>query len=287
MTSRAEPRVTVVMATRNARAAVRLTTHTFAAHTAERVTFVAIDNGSTDGTADDLRSLGWLTFVSFDERRRADPSTPDAVLSSHGATLDWAAARVRTPYLLTLDSDVEFLRDRWLGRLLEEMEGDGSLAAIGPYEPGGRGSQPRLAPHLFLLRTEAVRDLGTSFRGCTVVTDPDEATRWRARPTTWRVDESELATAFPSARLYSTGGLLFEALDASPRWRWRPTPDDVAVAYRHWGHQSWGLTDERVPGAAAFRAAVASDADALEDRLRTLGIGPVAGGGIEPTTSAV
>lgn len=271
MTSASDPLVTVVMATRNARASVRLATHSFATHTPEPVAFVAIDNGSTDGTVDDLQSLDWLTFVPLEMRRREDPSTPDAVLASHGATLDWAAVRVQTPYLLTLDSDVELLAGGWLTHLLEIMESDATLAAIGDHEAGGGGYQTRLAPHLLLLRTEAVLDLDTSFRGCTVVTDPDEATRWQARPTTLRIDESELA-AFPSARVYSTGALLFENLTASPRWRWQQTPADVLAAYRHWGHQSWGATDQPGPGSTAFRAGVIDDADRVRRRLAVLGI---------------
>src|SRR5688572_29089417 len=64
-----QPRVTVICATRNAREAVRLTLSSFRRYTPEPCVVLVADNGSTDGTLDDLRAIPWLTVFSLEERR--------------------------------------------------------------------------------------------------------------------------------------------------------------------------------------------------------------------------
>ncbi|MFD5620038.1 glycosyltransferase family 2 protein [Streptomyces yangpuensis] len=62
--------MTVIGATRNARPATRLTYASLRRHAPDGIRVLVADNGSTDGTLEDLRQLEWLTVVSLDERRR-------------------------------------------------------------------------------------------------------------------------------------------------------------------------------------------------------------------------
>ena len=101
------------------------------------------------------------------------------MLMSHGAALDWLVTKVRTPFFLTLDSDVEFLATGWLTEMLNLME-QMALVALGEYEPGQGGYRERLAPYILLLRTAFIRALCTSFRGFVRIEDPAEAQRWQA-----------------------------------------------------------------------------------------------------------
>jgi hypothetical protein len=268
--------VTIVCATRNARSAVRLTFASFRRFTSEACKVLVADNGSTDGTLQDLSSLSWVQLYSIDERLRlmraeraaarrlaarlddwTDAGSPDhpclirnaqALLASmvravpgvpvtdHGATLDWLARRVETPFFLTMDSDVEFLAPGWLSAALVLMEQD-RLDLLGEFEPNIASGQSRLAPHVLLLRTRTFRRWGVSFCGFAEIDDPDEARRWRKRGAQIRVDVAESAS-YQYARSYDTAAYLFQVARAR-RARWRDTPKAIRRMYRHLGHMSW------------------------------------------------
>ena len=66
---------------------------------------VVVDNGSSDGSIDFLRSRR-------DVRVMALPSN-----LGHGVALDLGVARVRTEYLAVLDVDAFPISDRWLPRV--------------------------------------------------------------------------------------------------------------------------------------------------------------------------
>jgi hypothetical protein len=63
------PLVTVVCATRNARAAVRLTVASLLRHTPIPFRLLVADNGSTDGTLGDLQAVAGVRVFSLPERR--------------------------------------------------------------------------------------------------------------------------------------------------------------------------------------------------------------------------
>ena len=260
-----DPQVTVVCATYNGREAVRLTLASFRRHTPEPCVVLVADNGSTDGTVEELGRHPWLTVVPFEQRAAGLSEHDRRRARAHGRTLDWLAAQVETPYFITLDSDVEFLGSGWLSRMLAVAERD-ALVAVGELEPAVGGYRSRLAPYLLLLRTDAFRSLGTSFAGYATFEDADDAERFRHRPPALRLDASELE-AYPTAKLYPTAAGLFEEL-ARTGARWGETPAVIRALYRHIGHMSWGDRDEPVPGQATFRAEYLTGLDYVRQRLR-------------------
>jgi len=198
--SNGEPLVTVLCATRNAREVVRLTLASLHRYMPEPATVLVADNGSTDGTLQDLRALPWLTVFSVEDRQTTS--------TAHGPALDWLAARVRTRYFLTLDSDVEFLAPGWLGYMLELAETQ-DLTALGVYEPGVARVRERLAPFVLLMRAAEFRKLYVSFQPFIRIDDAEEAQRWLARRP--RVDrdynlDADEAASYHTAAVYPTGG---------------------------------------------------------------------------------
>ncbi len=148
---------------------------------------------------------------------------------------------MRSPLVLTLDSDVEFVAPGWLSEMVQLLE-RGGLAALGRYEPGRHGYRPRLAPYALLLRTRAVRALGVSFRGVASFGSVEERDRWASRPPSFTMEPDELAL-YPTAQIYPTGAMLFERLqDAGLRWGNLPPP--VAAKLVHRGHMSWASGEE-------------------------------------------
>jgi GT2 family glycosyltransferase len=264
-----QPQTTVICATRNAREAVRLTLSSFRRYTPEPCTVLVADNDSTDGTLDDLRATPWLTVFSLQERQsqtctKAGKSV--ANFTGHGAALDWLAARVATPYFLTLDSDVEFFGPGWLSEMLACVEARG-LVAIGEYEPGRVGYRPRLAPHLLLLRTDAFRALRVSFQSFEYVEDPSEVQRWCARPASFFVDPRELAS-YRTVALYATGAALFERL-VQTRAGWSAIPEATTRKFLHLGHMSWAADiSETGSGGQRIRTEYASRLAYVRERLR-------------------
>jgi hypothetical protein len=267
-----DARVTVVCATRNARPAVRLTFASFRRYNPGSWRVFVADNGSTDGTLEDLRALEGVDVVSLPQRlallrheqeldRQAvarvgtrapetarllssalDEREPDPEgVAEHGATLDWLLARVRTPFALVMDSDVEFRAPGCLAGMVGLAEECG-LAAVGVHEPGHGGYRPRLAPYVLLLRTDVVRELGTTFRGGTVSDDPQEERRWQSYAGRFELDPAEVAL-FRATRIYPTGARFFERLVEAGH-AWSDLPPELAATFHHFGHLSWGgLTD--------------------------------------------
>jgi hypothetical protein len=242
----AAPAVTIICATRNARQTVRLTFASLAHFTPEPRKVLVADNGSTDGTLADLRAIDWLDVISLAERRKgACPASPE-----HGATLDWLAQQVRTPFFLTLDSDVEFHCSGWLSDMLELAERN-ELAALGVLEPGIGAYRPRLAPFALLLRTAVFRELGTSFRSFVRIEDAAETARWRARSRSENLDQAEVES-YQSAAFYSTGAAVFEQLQKT-RAPWSDLPQALSCKFTHHGHMSWAARERRRPPAEHAR----------------------------------
>lgn len=241
------------------------------------------DNGSTDGTLDDLQRNTRLRVFSLEERLSWFASTQNplstaearADFARHGSTLDWLAALVQTPYFVTLDSDVEFLRDGWLSEMLSLLQ-DENLDAVGEYEPGfplaggpdGTGYRPRLAPHLLLLRTAAFRPIHASFRGFCYTRTEEETRRWLAISDRRCLTPADLE-GFRTLTIFDTGAYLFERLRGTGL-RWMSTPDSIRLsAYKHLGHMSTVPADSaRNPRREDFLAAHADRMAYVAERLR-------------------
>jgi hypothetical protein len=219
--------VTILCATFNARDSVRLTLRSLLLHTHEPHRVLVADNGSTDGTLDDLLVTPWLTVVRL--------------ASDHGGALDILATRVETPFFLTLDSDVEFLESGWLSGFLDLAIRD-RLDALGVYEPAIGSYQARLAPYACLLRTETFRALNASFREFATFTDPGESARFRSRNHQESLTSSEVSS-YRSGRFYPTAAAVFEQLQRTGA-RWADLPPRLSRTFRHLGHMSWNAADE-------------------------------------------
>lgn len=287
------PQLTVVCATRNARAAVRLTFASYFRYNLLDAPIFVADNGSTDGTLEELRSWSQIQLVTLVQRRtllarevstaaharRAAPhpfgdgkgsGSTRALddlgdIGEHGATLDWLVDRVSTPMVLVMDSDVEFLDEDCVAGMVGLLESK-RLAALGRFEPGWHGYRPRLAPSLLLLRTSVVGRLGASFRPVTWVTESDEAERWFRRGRAYEARPSELAT-YQSLRAYPTAALLFERLVAEGE-PWADLPQDLRRRFRHFGHMSWGVLPDDQGGSPGSRSMVSKTSNTIEAALR-------------------
>jgi glycosyltransferase involved in cell wall biosynthesis len=224
--------VTIVCATLNAREAVQLTFESLARCAREPVEVWVADNGSTDGTLEYLQSLDWLRVFPLAARPGA--------CTDHGSTLDWLTARVQTPYLVTLDSDVEFLARGWLSDMLIFAH-DADVDALGVFEPAVGAYRERLAPYVLLLRTAALRMLATSFRSFVRIEDPLEAARWQTRPARENLELAEVET-YRTAAFYPTGAAVFEQL-RQRGLSWASLPPDLESSFRHIGHMSWADTE--------------------------------------------
>lgn len=227
--------VTIVCATRNGGDAVRLTFESLRRTTVAPLRVLVADNGSVDGTREMLGALDWIEL----HRRRPGRHAP-----GHGATLDWLVRKVTTRRVLTLDSDVVFLRRGWLEELCAALDRSGAIA-VGEFEPAIGGYRARLSPAVLLFDTERLRALRCSFRSYVRIGDPDEALCWRRRPAGGeRVSEGELAT-YRSAAFYTTGARVFERLHESGS-KWLATPATTRRKYRHLGHASWAGADDEL-----------------------------------------
>jgi GT2 family glycosyltransferase len=229
--------VTIICATVNGRDAVRLTLLSLRRCTPRACRVMVADNGSTDGTLEFLKSLPWVDLVTVRQRCRIDGRMrATAKYIQHGMTLDWLAARVKTPYFVALDSDVEFLKPGWLADMLAVLSGRKAIA-VGEFEAGIGGYRPRLAPHLLLVDTKQFRDIEGSFVSFVRIGDKREARRWRSTPMGFVLDAAEQAT-YRSGAFYSTGAALFERV-LERGGRWAVTPRRIQAKYRHFGHMSW------------------------------------------------
>jgi hypothetical protein len=130
------------------------------------------DSGSTDGSLELLESFereGWLTLEQFPGRQ-------------HAQWIDHWLARCDENFAVFIDSDVEFLRQRWLRELVESAVENDAVLVSGEWVPeapdfiepvGGKAVRlsGRPAPWLLLLRASEGRQIGTSFAFTAVETD--------------------------------------------------------------------------------------------------------------------
>jgi hypothetical protein len=105
-----------------------------------------VDNGSSDGSKDWMRSLGSpirTLFLPFN--------------LGHGRAVDIALHLVKTEVTVIVDSDAFPLNDRWLNALVRPISDQG-LAAV-----GARGRRDRLHPAFLAVDTKVARHMKVSF----------------------------------------------------------------------------------------------------------------------------
>lgn len=85
---------------------------------------IVIDNGSTDGSGEALRSLKWIRLL-----RREVPEG-ERPARSHGLALNLGMMHARAPLILTMHTDTMILRPDWLDYLCSAMDQGGERCGI-------------------------------------------------------------------------------------------------------------------------------------------------------------
>ncbi|MGW6978368.1 glycosyltransferase family 2 protein [Streptomyces sp. NPDC054932] len=270
--------MTVIGATRNARLATRLTYASFHRHTLEPVRVLVADNGSTDGTLDDLRRLGWLTVFSLDERKRRareEAAQARSTLEKLRTDLDALVAecpaghrsvldRIRTEVEIVVPDDGELCQHStaldWLAPQVDTpyfllLDSDVEFLSTGWLsdlvdlaDAEGLAAVGEFEPGRFPCRDRLATYLlllrTDAFRALgvpfrQVLTFGDPLEEER-----WysrarhHVLDPSAFDGFPSAAFYDTAAALFERLGREGL-PWKPFPPAVAAKFRHLGQMSW------------------------------------------------
>lgn len=121
------------------------------------INIILVDNNSQDASVDYIRTCAEIhPNVNWVKTRRN---------VGHGLGLHFGIEACTTPYVLTLDSDVEVLRGGWLELMLEAFEVDPRLFAIGDrgycdYSGVRPGDRPFVHPFCALWDREKYHELG-------------------------------------------------------------------------------------------------------------------------------
>jgi glycosyltransferase involved in cell wall biosynthesis len=89
---------------------------------------IVVDNGSHDASLDYLRGLDWIRLIERPEE--VHTNWPLNVFTAW----DLGFAQSRSPYYITMHSDVFVKRDGWLDPLLREIERGDKIAASGAWK---------------------------------------------------------------------------------------------------------------------------------------------------------
>ncbi|MFI6107534.1 glycosyltransferase family 2 protein [Streptomyces sp. NPDC051310] len=304
----ADPRVTVIGATRNARPVTRLTYASFRRHTPEPVRVLVADNGSTDGTLDDLRRLDWVTVFSLDERKRRAREEAlearrtlrklkkkmDALFAECPAGQRSLLEKLTTGVEIVLPTDSELCQHStaldWLAPQVDTpyfllLDSDVEFLAPGWLsdlvdlaEAEGLAAVGEFEPGRFpcqdRLATYLLLLRTDAFRGLGV---PFRQVLRFGDP---REEERWYARArhhvldpsafdgFPSAAFYDTAAALFEEMQRQGV-PWKPFPPGVAAKFRHLGQMSWSAdAHDDYVGVELLRAHVRVAGEYARTRLR-------------------
>jgi glycosyltransferase involved in cell wall biosynthesis/SAM-dependent methyltransferase len=116
------PQFSILMVVHNALDMVRISTLRTLRHSAAHpARLMVVDNGSTDGSGE------WLSMLA--KRGDIDLLRGDFNIG-HGPALEWARRSVRSPYLVTLDSDAFPVSEQWLPELQSRINGRVKVAGI-------------------------------------------------------------------------------------------------------------------------------------------------------------
>ena len=124
-----EPIVTILIPNYKTLNLTKLCLHLLKQNTdLNKIHIIAIDNHSQDESLDYLRSLDWITLIE-----RA-PETDDTPPLSHSRALDLALQNITTPYVLSMHTDTFVKNEKWLDFLLNEINKDSNIAAVGSWK---------------------------------------------------------------------------------------------------------------------------------------------------------
>jgi glycosyltransferase involved in cell wall biosynthesis/SAM-dependent methyltransferase len=148
MQSKSEPIYTIIMVAHNALEMVQLSTLRTLRHSfGERAHFIVVDNASNDGTTQ------WLQLLM--ERGDIELVLNETNIG-HGPGIELARSRVRSPYLVTLDSDAFPLCDDWLSRLCVRLGDRVKITGILHH-------RDYIHPSCLMIGTSTLNDLKLTF----------------------------------------------------------------------------------------------------------------------------
>lgn len=213
----------VYIASLNTRASTELTIRTALKLAGHSFRLTVGDGGSVDGSVEMLRSLEADGLLDLELAEQG---------KSHADWLDHWLSTCRSDFACFVDSDVEFLRRRWLGCLLDvaaDTPADlvyaevlaGSEDFVMPWTGEKVRLAPRPAPWLFLARVETVRAVGVSFAEHVL----------------------ENSASADEKTVYDVGGWFHQAASSSGL-RSRVMPRRFGRWYRHLGGTSWRAPDD-------------------------------------------
>jgi len=226
---RGAPAVTVYVVSYNTRAATELAIRTLRRHTRyPNYTLRVIENGSTDGSLEALRTL--KAELGFELLEAEAPHL-------HAHWLDYALRETATPYWFAVDSDLVLLGRDWLADMMVRFMADRDLYLVGAEQvPGGVGVEPvggktvdageHVSTWLFGVRTDLRLLVDTSFAFHHGGTDAETGIE----------------------RVFDSGGkLLFDMRERGLRYGFMPAW--YLAKYYHFGQLSWAfnydIPDER------------------------------------------
>ncbi|MGH2367987.1 MAG: glycosyltransferase, partial [Chloroflexota bacterium] len=138
----------IVMVTHNTREMTQMATLRTLRHSAgSDARLIVVDNGSTDGTET------WLDLLA--QRGDIDLIRSQTNLG-HGPAIELARRAIRSPYLVTLDSDAFPLVDDWLSRLASRLNDRVTVAGI-------RHHRDYIHPSCLIMPCNLLDDWGLTF----------------------------------------------------------------------------------------------------------------------------
>jgi hypothetical protein len=197
------------------------------------------DVASTDGSAEMLRRM-----ARGGQLRLQEAPYP----RYHGQWIDQWRAECDSEVLVVVDSDIEFVGQRWLPRLMAALEGYAMVAyraiPAGTYterRPTLPGGEPNpLYPHTLTLLARP--------DPCVLALD-HVRTRHLRTSFTWQPEEGD----WPPRRAWDTAGAFARSLEAEGL-RWRALTEEERAMFVHFEARTTGLRSTRLRTSVRVRA---------------------------------
>ncbi len=137
----------IILVTHNQLEFTKLCVESMDRHTAEPYELIVVDNGSTDGTAEYLKSVGSRQWA-VGERNRPVRMTVIANAENRGfpAAANQGIRAATGQQILLLNNDT-LVTAGWLGRMLKGLESDPTLGMVGPVSNFVSGPQNVPVPY--------------------------------------------------------------------------------------------------------------------------------------------
>ncbi len=122
--------VTVMVPSFNTLELTKLCLRSLRKYSDDRLRVMVVDNGSTDGSVEYLKSLDWILFVP----NFMEPCDGMAAAEQHARSLDLLLEKISTPLCLSIHTDTIVRNADWLDFLLDKMNGSPEIAGVGSWK---------------------------------------------------------------------------------------------------------------------------------------------------------